>query len=93
MPAAMPIWTGSVGASFLYPKSGAAACNGLEPTRTDGSAHLYARAETRRRVKRSKTKLHRLRPIRTVIAGLDPAIHLSEMAVLFKDGYAGQARV
>ncbi|MGZ8397211.1 MAG: hypothetical protein ACXW3X_12885, partial [Rhodoplanes sp.] len=25
--------------------------------------------------------------------GVDPAIHLSEMAVLFKDGYAGQARV
>jgi len=28
-----------------------------------------------------------------VIAGLDPAIQLFEMAVLFKDGYAGQARV
>jgi hypothetical protein len=41
----------------------------------------------------SYTKLHRLRLIRTVIAGLDPAIQLFEMAVLFKDGYAGQARV
>jgi hypothetical protein len=39
------------------------------------------------------TKLHRFRPIRTVIAGLDPAIHPSEMAVLFKDGYVDQARV
>jgi hypothetical protein len=41
----------------------------------------------------SNTKLHRFRPIRTVIAGLDPAIHPSEMAVLFKDGYVDQARV
>jgi hypothetical protein len=30
------------------------------------------------------SKLHRLRPIRTVIAGLDPAIHPAEMAVLSK---------
>ncbi|MGZ8388713.1 MAG: hypothetical protein ACXW3R_11415 [Rhodoplanes sp.] len=30
------------------------------------------------------SKLHRLRPIRTVIAGLDPAIQLFEMAVLSK---------